>query len=135
MMRWHDRGEEFSDQVSASRMTRVQPMSDHKYRVYVVASKTGTLYIGMTNNIYRRVLEHKQGLIEGFSSKYHCDRLVCFESFDFVQGAINREKQLKGWTRKRKIQLIESQNPRWQDLAEKWGSAMAFAGESIQGKS
>jgi putative endonuclease len=100
--------------------------------VYIAASRTGTLYTGMTNNIERRMREHKSGEFEGFAGKYGCNRLVYFESFDEVQKTINREKQLKGWTREKKIVLIESRNPRWQDFAEKWGDKMAFAGESIR---
>jgi len=88
----------------------------------------------MTNSIYRRALEHKRGEIEGFSSKYRCDRLVYYESFDDVLNAIDREKQLKGWRRAKKIALIESKNPRWEDLAEKWGAQMLFAGEAIKGR-
>ena len=109
-------------------------MREHKYFVYIVSSRSGTLYIGMTNSIYRRALQHKSGEIEGFSSKYHCGRLVYYESFDDVHKAIGREKQLKGWTRAKKIALIESKNPRWEDLAEKWGAQMAFAGESIKNR-
>jgi hypothetical protein len=67
------------------------------------------------------------GEIEGFSSKYHCNRLVYYESFDDVHRAIGREKQLKGWSRAKKIAPIESKNLRWQDLAEKWGAQMLFA--------
>jgi hypothetical protein len=67
-------------------------------------------------------LEHKSGEIEGFASKYHCDRLIYYEDFDDVLKAIAREKQLKGWRRSKKIALIESANPRWEDLAEKWGA-------------
>jgi putative endonuclease len=85
----------------------------------------------MTNNLYVRVQEHKSSAIAGFSSKYGCNRLVYWESFDEVVKAINREKQLKGWRRSKKIALIESMNPRWEDLAEKWGVEMAFAGEPI----
>jgi putative endonuclease len=107
---------------------------EHKYWVYIVASRSGTLYIGMCNNIDRRMREHKSGEIEGFASKYHCNRLVYFESFDDVRNAIDREKQLKGWRREKKIALIELTNPRWQDLAEKWGAQMAFAGQLIRGK-
>ena len=93
-------------------------MTAHKkYWVYIVASRTGTLYIGMTNNLYVRVAQHKGGEIEGFSSDYKCNRLVYWESFDDVLRAINREKQLKGWRRAKKIVLIESMNPRWEDLA------------------
>jgi putative endonuclease len=106
---------------------------DHKYWVYIVASRSGTLYSGMTNNIDRRMWEHMSGEFEGFASKYHGNRLVYYESFDEVVQAINREKQLKGWVRRKKIALIESVNPRWQDLAEKWGAEMAFPGESIKG--
>lgn len=107
-------------------------MKEHNYAVYIVCSRSGTLYIGMTNSIYRRALQHKSGEIEGFASKYHCDRLVYYESFDDVRNAIDREKQLKGWSRAKKIALIESKNPRWEDLAEKWGAQMLFAGESIK---
>ena len=107
-------------------------MKDHEYFVYIVCSRTGTLYIGMTNSIYRRALEHKRGEVEGFASTYHCDRLVFYEGFDDVHKAIGREKQLKGWTRAKKIALIESKNPRWEDLADTRGSQMAFAGESIR---
>jgi putative endonuclease len=102
--------------------------TEHTYFTYFVCSRSGTLYIGMTNNIDRRVLEHKRGEVEGFSSKYHCNRLVYYESFDDVRKAIDREKQLKGWRRSKKIALIESKNPRWEDLAEKWGAQMLFAG-------
>ena len=106
-------------------------MKEHQYFVYIVCSRSGTLYIGMTNSIYRRALQHKHGEIEGFASKYHCTRLVYYESFDDVHIAIGREKQLKGWARAKKIALIESKNPRWEDRAEKWGAQMAFAGEAI----
>jgi len=109
-------------------------MRDHEYFVYIVSSNSGTLYIGITNSIYRRSLEHKRGEIEGFASKHGCDRLVYYEGFDDVHKAIGREKQLKGWTRAKKIALIESRNWRWEDLAEKWGSEMLFAGESMKGR-
>ena len=109
-------------------------MKDQNYFVYIVCSRSGTLYIGMTNSIYRRALEHKKREIEGFASNYGCDRLVYYESFDDVHKAIGREKQLKGWARAKKIALIESKNPRWEDFAEKWGAQMAFAGEAIKGK-
>jgi hypothetical protein len=67
------------------------------------------------------------------ASKYHCDRLVYYESFDDVHKAIGREKQLKGWIRAKKVALIESKNSRWEDMAETWGAQMAFAGEAIKG--
>ncbi len=91
---------------------------DYTFWVYIVASKSGTLYIGITNDIERRVAEHKSGEFEGFAGKYGCDRLVYYEKFDNVLKAISREKQLKGWRREKKVGLIESQNPRWADLAE-----------------
>ena len=97
-------------------------MNPKKYWVYIVGSLTGTLYIGMTNNIDRRIAEHKSREFDGFALKYHCDRLVYYESFDDVRKAIDREKQLKGWIRAKKIALITSINPKWQDLAEKWGA-------------
>ena len=100
-----------------------------KFWVYIMSSRPGTLYIGMTNNIDKRVQEHKRGLIEGFSKKYKCTRLVYYESFDDVRKAIGREKQLKGWRREKKIALIEILNPRWQDLAENWGQRMVFPHE------
>ena len=74
-------------------------MKEHQYFVYIMSSRSGTLYIGMTNSIYRRALQHKSEQIEGFASKYHCTRLVHYESFDDVHHAIGREKELKGWTR------------------------------------
>jgi putative endonuclease len=109
-------------------------MRDHEYFVYIMSSHSGTLYIGMTNSICRRALQHKSSEIEGFASKYHCNRLVYYESFDDVHQAIGREKQLKGWLRIKKITLIESKNPRWEDLAEKWGAQMLFAGESMKNR-
>lgn len=78
----------------------------YKYWTYIVASRSGTLYIGMTNDLYVRVAQHQSGDIEGFSSQYGCNRLVYWESFDEVIKAINREKQLKGWSdRKRSLSL------------------------------
>jgi len=91
---------------------------NHEYYVYILTSRSGTLYIGMTNSIERRLREHKSGEFDGFASKYHCNRLVYLEGFDDVRNAIDREKQLKGWRREKKIALIEARNPRWQDLAE-----------------
>ena len=104
---------------------------DHCYYVYFVSSTSGTLYIGMTNDLSRRMKEHKSGEFEGFASKYGCNRLVYWEGFQNVVHAITREKQLKGWRREKKIWLIERMNPRWQDLAESWGREMAFANESL----
>lgn len=106
--------------------------TEHHYFTYIVCSASGTLYIGVTNSIYRRTLEHKRGEVEGFASKYRCDRLVYYEGFDDVLKAIAREKQWKGWRRSKKIALIESTNPRWEDLSEKWGAQMLSAAEAIK---
>ena len=78
------------------------------------------LYVGVTNDLARRVGEHKQGLVRGFTSQFHVTRLVHFEEFVDIRDAIAREKELKGWRRSRKIELIERQNLAWQDLAEGW---------------
>ena len=107
-------------------------MKERQYSVYIMCSRSGTLYIGMTNSIYRRALQHKRGEVEGFASKYRCNRLVYYEGFDDVHRAIAREKQLKGWKRAKKAALIESRNPRCEDFAEKWGAEMLFAGQSIK---
>ena len=104
---------------------------DLKFWVYIMASLSGTLYIGITNDVDVRVRQHKAGEIEGFSKKYRCTRLVYFESFENVLKAISREKQLKGWRRSKKIALIEKMNPRWEDLAAEWGAEMRFAGETL----
>ena len=101
-------------------------MMEHRYYVYIVSSNTGTLYIGATNDIYRRMMEHKSGEFEGFASKYGCSSLVHYECYDQVLRAISREKQLKGWRREKKVALIERDNPRWQDLAEHWVAKWLF---------
>ena len=84
---------------------------EYRFFTYILGSLSGTLYIGMTNNIARRVWQHKQHEIPGFTAKYAVDRLLYFESFDDVRTAIDREKQLKGWTREKKIALIERSEP------------------------
>ncbi len=83
-----------------------------------MASESGTLYIGMTNNLLRRVLEHKSGEIKGFSQKYGCKKLVYYEEGIEVYGALEREKQIKRWRRNKKEFLIRSINPRWNDLSD-----------------
>ena len=89
------------------------------FYVYILASKkNGTLYIGMTNNLIRRVNEHKNKMLEGFSKKYGCNKLVYYDVFEDVYNAIQAEKRLKKWKRKWKLQLIEKNNPGWQDLFE-----------------
>lgn len=87
------------------------------YAVYIVASKDrGTTYIGVTNNITRRIWEHKQGAADSFTKRYSVNRLVRIEWFDNIETAIKREKQLKAWQRAWKIALIEEDNPHWSDL-------------------
>jgi putative endonuclease len=92
--------------------------------VYIMASESGTLYTGMTNSLDRRVFEHKNHLIEGFTEKYNCNRLVWFEEWSDVRSAIDRETQIKNWRRSKKIALIEELNPHWNDLACNWGLQM-----------
>ncbi|MDX2437851.1 MAG: GIY-YIG nuclease family protein [Acidobacteriota bacterium] len=88
-----------------------------RYFVYIVASRSQVLYVGVTNDLNRRVGEHKEGLIPGFSQKYKTNRLVYYESTSDVRGAIAREKQIKRWRREKKVNLIENLNPEWNDLA------------------
>jgi putative endonuclease len=90
------------------------------YFVYILTNRSRTLYTGVTNHLERRVWQHKQGAVPGFTSKYRIDRLVYFESFRDIRVAIRREKQIKGWRREKKIALITSQNPGWKDLSEGW---------------
>ncbi len=91
-----------------------------QYYVYMMSRPTRTLYIGVTNDIQRRVWEHKQQQVPGFTSKYHLTMLVYYEMTDDVRGAIAREKQLKGWLRAKKVALIDSINPEWDDLSAGW---------------
>jgi putative endonuclease len=88
------------------------------YFVYIITNKSNNvLYIGVTNNLARRVLEHKSKTIPGFSAKYNLTKLVYFEEFSSKDDAISNEKKLKGWLRKKKLELIESRNPNWADLS------------------
>jgi putative endonuclease len=93
---------------------------ERHYSVYILASFTGTLYIGVTSNLPRRVWQQKQHAIEGFTAERDVTRLLCFEVYNEVLKAIAREKQLKGWVRRKKIALIEKDNPRWEDLSREW---------------
>src|SRR5689334_16980506 len=90
------------------------------YCVYIMASCSRVLYTGVTNDLLRRVDEHKRGLVPGFTSRYRVTRLVYFEQFADVRDAIAREKEIKSWVRSRKIRLIESRNPAWEDLTRRW---------------
>ncbi|WP_273097223.1 GIY-YIG nuclease family protein [Dialister succinatiphilus] len=89
--------------------------------VYILSNRKHTvLYIGVTNNLQRRLYEHKNEMVDGFTKRYHIHRLVYFEEFDHIDQAIAREKMLKGWRRERKDALITSFNPEWNDLSEGW---------------
>jgi putative endonuclease len=90
------------------------------YYVYMIANQTLMLYVGVTNNLERRVLEHKAKVADAYTKRYDMSRLVYFEEFADIRDAIAREKQLKGWRRARKIDLIHGVNARWRDLASDW---------------
>jgi putative endonuclease len=93
----------------------------HQYYVYILSNKKhGTLYIGLTNNLERRMFEHKHKLIDGFTKKYGLDKLMYFETFQYINDAIKREKNMKKWKRQWKIELIEEDNKFWKDLAIDW---------------
>jgi putative endonuclease len=89
----------------------------NEYYVYIMSSESGVLYTGVTNDLARRVFEHKKKMIKGFTSRYKVSQLVYFESTSDISVAIAREKQIKGWRRTRKVQLINSVNPEWRDLS------------------
>jgi putative endonuclease len=92
-------------------------MREYLYYVYIMTNhKCGTLYVGITNNLIRRVSEHKEGTIKGFTKSYNLDKLVYFEDTNDVMSALTREKQIKKWRREWKIRLIEQSNPDWKDL-------------------
>jgi putative endonuclease len=93
---------------------------DPNFAVYIVASRSRTLYIGITNNLRRRILEHKCKLYPGFSATYNCNRLVWFANFQYANNAIAMETKLKGWLRSRKVALIQERNPTWEDLSAAW---------------
>ena len=89
--------------------------------VYIVTNKhNSVIYTGVSSNLYRRIYQHKNELVDGFTKKYKCDKLVWYEYGDSIEFAIGREKQIKAGSRKRKIALIEQMNPNWLDLAKDW---------------
>ncbi len=92
----------------------------NNYYVYIMANFSKTLYTGVTNNLEKRVYEHKNKLVEGFTKKYNITKLVFFEETNDANAAIAREKEIKGWLRKKKIALIELTNPTWKDLSEEF---------------
>ncbi|MBB5064039.1 GIY-YIG nuclease family protein [Granulicella mallensis] len=98
---------------------------------YILGSITGTLYIGVTSNLYLRMMQHKNGTFEGFSATHDCKRLLYFEGHEDIRISIAREKQLKGWRREKKLNLIRSVNPEFKDLAETWGWQMITVHEQM----
>ncbi len=91
------------------------------FYVYILANgKNGAIYTGVTKDLMRRVSEHKSGTGKSFTKRYNIDKLVYYEVTEYILNAIDREKQIKGWLRKKKIELIESMNPEWDDLSEDW---------------
>jgi putative endonuclease len=104
------------------------PRERRSYCVYIMGSLSGTLYIGFTGNLHKRVFQHRFHHMKGFTNKYHVERLVYWASFDDVHLALAREKQLKGWSRAKKIALIEVRNPHWSDLAKEWYPWMESGG-------
>ncbi len=93
------------------------------YYFYLLSNRSRTLYAGVTNDLERRLYEHKHKLLRGVTSRYNLSQLVYFEAYSDVREAIAREKQIKGWLRSKKIALIESMNPNWRDLSEEWQPA------------
>ena len=90
---------------------------NQQYYVYIMSSRSSTLYIGSAHDLMKRVLDHKEKVVDGFTKRYSINRLVYYEACESLESSINREKQLKGWIRARKIALIESVNPDWKDLS------------------
>lgn len=94
---------------------------EKRYYVYILASKSRILYVGVTGSLMSRMLQHKSGECEGFTQKYKVSRLVYYEVFQYVNNAIARETEIKKWRREKKVLLIEEDNPTWEDLAGDWG--------------
>ena len=95
-------------------------MPTRRFWVYILASRTQVVYVGKTTDLLRRVFEHRSGAVPGFTRRYGVNRLVHFEETTSARSTIARERQLKGWVRRRKVALIESENPGWKDLSENW---------------
>jgi putative endonuclease len=101
-----------------------------RYYVYIMTNRTRTLYTGVTHNLTKRVDQHKNKLLAGFTTQYNLTRLAYFEVFDDIRNAIAREKQIKGWLRSKKVALIIAGNPTWKDLAEDWYGPTPGSGSS-----
>jgi putative endonuclease len=97
-----------------------------RYYLYIVASKSRLLYVGVSGFLMARVLQHKSGECEGFTRKYRINRLVYYEVFQYVNNAIARETEVRKWRREKKVALVEANNPTWEDLAADWGKAVVI---------
>lgn len=93
---------------------------EREYYVYILTNRSQALYVGVTNNVMRRLEEHRAGKAGSFTTRYRIDRLIYVESTKYVEGALNREKQIKAWNRQQKLELIATINPDWRDLSEDW---------------
>jgi len=102
--------------------------------VYILASKSRRIYTGVTNDIERRVREHKRGEIEGFTQRYRINRLVYRERFHYIDNAIAREKEIKSWNREKRVALIESTNPTWEDFSLEWGKPIEMLSATTGGQ-
>jgi putative endonuclease len=120
-----------SPQTACATLLFVRDGFHYKFWVYILSSRSGTLYVGITGFFDQRIHQHKYDSIEGFTKKYQCHRLVYYESYQDAEVAISREKQVKRWRREKKTALIEKTNPRWADLAENWGREMRFRGQPL----
>jgi putative endonuclease len=92
-----------------------------RFFMYIMASESRRIHTGVTNNVFRRVMQHKSGEYEGFTQRYEINRLVYYGEFQLITNAIRREKEVKGWDRAKRVALIERDNPTWEDLAADWG--------------
>lgn len=103
---------------------------ERRYFVYILSSRSRSLYIGVTNNLYRRAAQHRLKASQPFTARYNIHRLVYVECFDSIRIAIAREKQIKAWRREKKPSLIEKASPTWEDLSEEWFAKFARTGSS-----
>ncbi|HEX8814650.1 MAG TPA: GIY-YIG nuclease family protein [Terriglobales bacterium] len=99
---------------------------EKRYYVYILASKSRVLYVGVTGFIQQRILQHKARYSHGFAARYRVDRLVYYERFRYVNNAIARETEIKTWRREKKLRLIAERNPTWEDLASGWGEPVSL---------
>src|ERR1700680_1684929 len=105
---------------------------EKRYYVYIMASKGRVLYVGVTGFLMARVLQHKASELESFTQRYHVNRLVYYETFQYINNALARETEIKKWRREKKIALIEAMNPTWEDLAAEWGKPAVMAKQMPQ---